>query len=68
MALGMGVVFTFLALLVITTQVMSTIVGRYFRQSIVTESSAPSSTASGDIPDVRTLSIIQEAIRKHRDA
>jgi len=65
MALGMGVVFVFLAVLVITNQVMSTLKGRYFPQAVKIHSSV--SSPSDDVPDSRTLAIIREAIRKHRE-
>jgi oxaloacetate decarboxylase gamma subunit len=64
MALGMGVVFIFLALLVATTQVMSSIIDRYFPAPAI--QSIHPTAPSGDIPDSRTLAVIQAAIRRHR--
>ena len=66
MALGMGVVFIFLALLVITTQVMSAIIDRYFPEPLKANSPSASQPAAPDSVDSRTLAIIRAAIRKHR--
>ena len=67
MALGMGVVFVFLALLVITTKIMSRFIGRYFPESLATPVSVDSQTQhDAHIPDPHTIAIIQAAIYKHR--
>ena len=72
MALGMGVVFIFLALLVIFTHLMSTIVERYFPEPIQmpqsTRDESSDLSRSGNLPDTRILTIIREAIRKHRES
>lgn len=80
MALGMGVVFIFLALLVVTTQAMSAVIGRYLpepvkpAQQVSTQTPISSGNVSdatipnAAIPDAKVIAIIQAAIRKHRDA
>ncbi len=68
MALGMGVVFVFLALLVVTTYSMSALVSRYFPEVIQASESFPEDTSdsSGELPDAKTMAVIQQAILKHR--
>ena len=72
MLFGMGTVFVFLALLVIGTTLMSSIVTKYFPEPIVEEINRPpsntlNSAISGVSPvDTKTLRIIQEAINLHR--
>ncbi len=66
MALGMGVVFIFLALLVLTTQAMSAIITRYFPEPVKSNTSSVQSQPIASPVDSRTLAIIREAIRKHR--
>lgn len=70
MALGMGVVFVFLALLVVTTYCMSAVIGRYFPEPIPVPESTPTdvSSSSGDLPDAKTIAIIKQAITQHRSA
>ncbi len=73
MALGMGVVFVFLALLVVTTYCMSAVIGRYFPEAIqvpAVPDSIPTdvSSSSGDLPDAKTIAIIKQAITQHRSA
>lgn len=69
MMLGMGIVFSFLVLLVFVTTVMSTLVNRFFPESPEPSPSAsqpsPGSAPAGDVSP-RTLAIIQDAIRQHR--
>ena len=66
MALGMGVVFIFLALLVVTTQCMSAVVSRYFPP--VAAESLVDTAESSELPDSTTIAVIQQAIRMHRNA
>lgn len=67
MLYGMGTVFVFLTVLVGSTSLMSTIVGKYFPEVVETEVvKRPPITNSSHGVDSRTLSIIQEAIIQHR--
>ena len=61
MLYGIGVVFTFLILLVMATALMSTFVGRWFP-----EPEAPAGEPSKGAVDPLTRKIIQAAIDKHR--
>lgn len=67
MLVGMGVVFVFLALLIIATGLMSKIVGTYFPEPTpATPSRAAAPESSPDIPDDRILAAIKAAIAEHR--
>lgn len=70
MLLGMGIVFSFLIVLVFTTAGMSALVNRFFPETPEPAASAPRPSAgvdpAGDISP-RTLAIIRDAIRQHRD-
>lgn len=70
MLLGMGIVFSFLIVLVFTTVGMSALVNRFFPETPAPAAPAPRSSAgadpAGDISP-RTLAIIRDAIRQHRD-
>ena len=69
MALGMGVVFTFLALLIVTTTFMSTVVQRYFPQTETTaDADSGPAPSSGRVPDARIMTVIGEAVRQHRES
>jgi oxaloacetate decarboxylase (Na+ extruding) subunit gamma len=67
MLIGMGVVFSFLILLVILTNLMSWFVNRFFAEeqpALATPPVAlPSSAAA---VDATTLRVIEDAIRQHR--
>lgn len=70
MALGMGIVFSFLIVLVFAMTAMSSVVNRFFPDT--PEPAAPARPApQGNVPAAeispRTLAIIQDAIRQHRD-
>jgi len=67
MLLGMGVVFVFLALLVVITTFMSAIIQKYFPEP--TPAASPASDSSppdSDIPEPRILAAIEAAIKQHR--
>jgi len=67
MLMGMGVVFTFLAVLVIATSLMSRLIQKYFPEPVLIPSSLSSyDTSSDSVPSPRTLAIIKEALREHR--
>lgn len=69
MALGMGVVFVFLTLLVMTTYAMSALIQRYFPPELIVEPAVSNPPGGGgQLPDAKTLSIIREAIRQHRNS
>ncbi|MGH1471172.1 MAG: OadG family protein [Cellvibrionaceae bacterium] len=71
MLLGMGVVFVFLAVLIITTTVMSNIIQKYFPEVTplnVPDLSSNSIESSEPVPSPRILSIIKAAIEDHRKA
>ena len=67
MVFGMGTVFVFLALLVVGTTIMSSLVNKYFfeetAEDIPTQPVAP---AQGSQVNAKTLEIIQQAIYQHR--
>ena len=66
MLFGMGTVFVFLALLVVGTMIMSTIVEKFFSEPLVEETEkAVFPTPAGRV-DSKTLAIIQDAILQHR--
>ena len=69
MLFGMGMVFVFLALLVVCTISMSKVVQTFFPETDETPVNnpvAPPSTAGISEVDPRTLAIIKDAIRQHR--
>lgn len=67
MLLGMGVVFSFLIVLVGCTNLMSWFVNRYFPEAVPAPAAAPAVTASTAAPvEATTLRIIEDAIRQHR--
>lgn len=67
MLFGMGTVFVFLALLVVSTAVMSKVVVRFFPEAIP-EPVAPRSRSARPKNEVstKTLAIIKGAIAQHR--
>lgn len=62
MLFGMGTVFVFLTVLVITTQIMSALMARYFPEP---EKLQPVTVPAGQV-DARTRAIIKAAIDQHR--
>ena len=67
MLFGMGMVFVFLALLVVCTVTMSKIVQTFFPEVESTPETVPATTPSAtQNVDQKTLAIIKEAIRQHR--
>ena len=65
---GMGIVFTFLLVLVICTTVMSRVITRFFPEPepVIAPTPAPSA-ASGTAGDERLKKIIKAAIEQHRN-
>ncbi|WP_226668854.1 OadG family protein [Microbulbifer aggregans] len=64
---GMGIVFTFLLVLVICTTIMSRVVTRLFPEAEPVAASPVSTPASGAAGDLRLRKIIQAAIEQHRN-
>ncbi len=63
---GMGTVFSFLIILVLTTVLMSWIVARFFPEAPQPAAPAPQVKSGGGRVDARTLQVIQAAIDRHR--
>jgi oxaloacetate decarboxylase gamma subunit len=66
MLLGMGLVFTFLVVLIFATAAMSGAVNRFFPEAPEPDPQPLSPAATGPEVPPRTLAAIQEAIRQHR--
>lgn len=70
MLYGMGTVFVFLSILILTTMAMSRFIGRFMPQN----EQVPPVLSSQDIPteatgiDPKLLSILQAAIRAHKES
>ncbi|MBN8411764.1 OadG family protein [Halomonas denitrificans] len=64
MALGMGFVFVFLTVLVVTTTLMSRVIGRFFPEPVA-EASAPRSRAAPTQDDT-LMAVIAAAVHRHR--
>jgi len=71
MLVGMGVVFSFLVLLVLMISLMSRLVTRYAPEALPV-AAAPRAAAAGartpNAVDARTLAVIADAVRQHRAA
>ncbi|WP_315856935.1 OadG family protein [Microbulbifer agarilyticus] len=63
---GMGIVFTFLLLLVICTTVMSRVMTRFFPEAEPSASS-PAPALQSAAGNARLRKIIEEAIKQHRN-
>ncbi len=63
---GMGIVFTFLLVLVICTTVMSRLITRFFPEAEPVVAPA-ANTAAGAAGDERLKKIIKAAIEQHRN-
>lgn len=65
---GMGIVFTFLLVLVICTTVMSRLITRFFPEAEPVAAGTPGAgTSTGSAGDARLKKIIQAAIEQHRN-
>ncbi|WP_232325163.1 OadG family protein [Microbulbifer agarilyticus] len=64
---GMGIVFTFLLLLVICTTIMSRVMTRFFPEAepAAVRSSAPAAPSAAG--NARLRKIIEEAVKQHRN-
>lgn len=66
MLYGMGTVAVFLALLVISTVLMSKVVQRYFADDEEPATPARAADTGQEVVDARLLQIIKSAIDQHR--
>lgn len=66
MLFGMGTVVIFLAILVVSTQLMSWVIQRYFTESEVAEAPARVAEADQGPLDPRLLAVIKAAVDQHR--
>ena len=62
MAVGMGTVFLFLALLVVVTLLMSVVVNKIAPEKAVLERNG-----SGPVINEQLLAVLQDAVRQHRE-
>jgi oxaloacetate decarboxylase gamma subunit len=62
MWIGMGTVFVFLVVLVLATQVMSSLINKFYPEKVF----IPEDMHSVQAIDDETLAVIKEAIRVHR--
>lgn len=67
MLYGMGLVFMFLAILVVVTNAMSAIVEKYFPEGDGEEPERLSGRQTGSSIEPRLVTIIEAAIAQHRD-
>lgn len=65
MLIGMGIVFTFLALLVVMVNFMTSVIQRYFPEAPVTETSPASASTSHT--DAGVIAAISAAVHQHRN-
>lgn len=66
MLFGMGFVFLFLAILVLATTAMSTIVTRFYPQTVSTSGSDPTGHSSPACDQEELIAAISGAIQMHR--
>ncbi|PKM21702.1 MAG: hypothetical protein CVV10_08025 [Gammaproteobacteria bacterium HGW-Gammaproteobacteria-14] len=67
MLIGMGVVFSFLILLVVLTTLMSSVINRFFPEASSVAALAPLPLPSVSPPvDAVTRRVIEDAVRQHR--
>lgn len=67
MLIGMGVVFSFLIVLVVLTTLMSSVINRFFPEASLTAGAPPQPLPSISAPvDAVTLRVIEDAVRQHR--
>lgn len=64
---GMGIVFTFLLLLVICTTIMSRVMTRFFPEPEPVPAPASGASLSDPTSDTRLRKIIEAAIKQHRN-
>ncbi|QKX17762.1 OadG family protein [Microbulbifer sp. YPW1] len=64
---GMGIVFTFLLVLVICTTIMSRVITRFFPEPEPVIAPAPAPAPAAGPGDARLKKIIEAAIEQHRN-
>ena len=62
MWMGMGTVFVFLVVLVLSTQIMSVLINKFYKEKVL----IPGDMHSVQAVDDETLAVVKEAIRIHR--
>jgi oxaloacetate decarboxylase gamma subunit len=66
MIYGMGTVFVFLAVLVVATTLMSSLMQRYIKPVVVEAPKAVSRPSAAAASDTQLMAVISAAIHKHR--
>lgn len=66
MVLGMGFVFVFLTVLVITTTLMSRIIGRYFPEPVALEAPRRGAAAAASEQNDAVMAAISAAVHRYR--
>ncbi|HAR08247.1 MULTISPECIES: OadG family transporter subunit [Halomonas] len=66
MALGMGFVFVFLTVLVITTTLMSRVIGRYFPEPVPVEAPKRGAAPAAPGQDDAVMAAISAAVHRYR--
>jgi len=67
MLFGMGTVFVFLTLLVISVTIMSTVIQKFFPEAEPEPTPGPAPVAPAQVNDPKLIAIIQAAIEQHRN-
>lgn len=67
MLFGMGTVFVFLTLLVISVTIMSTVIQKFFPEAEPESTTGPAPVAPAQVNDPKLIAIIQAAIEQHRN-
>ncbi|MGQ7246654.1 OadG family protein [Halomonas sp. V046] len=66
MALGMGFVFVFLTVLVVTTTLMSRIIGRYFPEPVAPIAASRRGPVVGPAQDETLMAVLGAAVHRYR--
>ncbi|WP_299771674.1 OadG family protein [uncultured Pseudoteredinibacter sp.] len=67
MLFGMGTVFVFLTLLVVSVTVMSSVIQKFFPEAEPEARPGPSPAAPAQVNDPKLIAILQAAIEQHRN-
>ncbi|KZX69001.1 oxaloacetate decarboxylase [Alcanivorax sp. HI0033] len=68
MLIGMGVVFSFLIILVAVTSLMSLLVKRFGQAPAVSPAATTTAAPAGDMPSPAVIKAIEKAVRQHRQS